>query len=322
MPYPTLQPGDTVGVIAPAGPAPAERVAAIPALLARHGLRARLYPSCHARHPRHDFLAGDDALRAADVHAAFEDPDVAAIVCLRGGYGSGRLLDRLEVDHVRRHPKLLVGYSDITALHAWLHRAGLPSLHAPMLASDLVLPGREDDEAALMRLLMWGLAAGVRLGSPAIGAQPHTPGVAEGRLIGGNLSLVASLLGTRWHWNAEGAILFLEDINEEPYRVDRLLNQLQQAAVLEAVNGIVLGSFSDRCHPGAVLEERLLPLGKPLLAGWPSGHGTPNRPLPLGLRVRLDATAGELTLLEDLLVAPAGGSGWRRQPVVDEGQQP
>jgi muramoyltetrapeptide carboxypeptidase len=139
--------------------------------------------------------------------------------------------------------------------------------------------------------------------------EPVHPGVAEGVLIGGNLSLVAALCGTPWAWNPHGAILFLEDVSESLYRVDRYLTQLQLAGVLHAVAGIVLGSFTESEAPEALLRERLLPLcrelGKPLLGGWPTGHGTPNRPLPLGLRVRLDAGAGTLTLLEPL-AAPAG----------------
>jgi muramoyltetrapeptide carboxypeptidase len=115
------------------------------------------------------------------------------------------------------------------------------------------------------------------------------PGVAEGPLIGGNLSLVAALLGTPWAWDARGAILFLEDVNEEPYRVDRLLTQLRLAGVLDAAAGFVLGSFTEEASPMGLLQEMLGGLGKPVLAGWPSGHGTPNRPLPMGLRVRLDA---------------------------------
>jgi muramoyltetrapeptide carboxypeptidase len=126
-------------------------------------------------------------------------------------------------------------------------------------------------------------------------------GRARGRLVGGNLSLVAALLGTPWAWPVAGAILFLEDVCEAPYRIDRLLTQLRLAGVLDAASGFVLGSFTEGDDPTAVLQEHLAGLGKPLLAGWPAGHGRPNRPLPLGLRVALDAAAGTLTLEEDLI---------------------
>lgn len=295
-----LRPGSTVAVIAPAGPAAAETLPLVRALYERHGLVPRLYPSCEARS---GYLAGPDTLRLADLHAALADPSVAAVHCLRGGYGAMRLLREIDATLVRSARKLLIGYSDITALHALWAREGLPSLHAPMPASDLVKPGREADEAALFGLLMQPLPAGTVL-VPELATDTHPlrmPGVAEGPLIGGNLSLVAALCGTPWAWAAEGAILFLEDVSEDLYRTDRLLAQLRLAGMLDAAAGFVLGSFTEQESPLALLRETLLPLNKPVLGGWPAGHGTPNRPLPMNLRVRLDAGAGTLTLLEPLL---------------------
>ncbi|MDQ2778777.1 MAG: LD-carboxypeptidase, partial [Pseudomonadota bacterium] len=142
--------------------------------------------------------------------------------------------------------------------------------------------------------------------APALAPAPraaglHVAGRCEGRLIGGNLSLVAALLGTPWAWSPQGAILFLEDINEEPHRIDRLLTQLRLAGVLDAVRGFVIGSFTESASPVPLLQQMLGALGKPLLAGWPTGHGTPNRPLPLGLPVVLDAEAGTLTMQADFL---------------------
>ena len=300
MSFATLAPGALIGVIAPAGPVAAQQLPAVQTFYAAWGYRVRLFPGCHADT---GYLAGPDALRLADLHAALADDEVAALHCLRGGYGAMRLLDGIDVDLLRRHPKLLIGYSDITALHALWARHGLPSLHAPMPASDLVKPGREDDAAALLHVLRHGLRAGDVLAPTLDATELRVGGQAAGLLIGGNLSLVAALLGTPWAWEARGAILFLEDINEEPYRVDRLLTQLRLAGVLDAAAGFVLGSFTEEASPTPLLREMLVPLAKPLLAGWPSGHGTPNRPLPLGLRVRLDATAGRLTLLQTLLQA-------------------
>ena len=308
-PWLPLREGALVGVVAPAGPVDPAVLPAVEALYARHGWRARLYPSCRARHPVLPYLAGDDPQRRADLHAALADDEVAAIHALRGGYGAMRLLPGIDTALLRAKPKLLMGYSDITALHALWAAEGLPSLHAPMPASDLIRPGREDDEATLVALLEGGLPAGSVLAPELEPGEPVHPGVAEGVLIGGNLSLVAALCGTPWAWNPHRAILFLEDVSESLYRVDRYLTQLQLAGVLHAVAGIVLGSFTESEAPEALLRERLLPLcrerGKPLLGGWPTGHGTPNRPLPLGLRVRLDAGAGTLTTLE-ALAAPAG----------------
>lgn len=303
-----LPPGSLLGIIAPAGQVQAERLALVAPMIQAQGYRARLYPGCSARPDSHPYLAGDDDTRLADLHAALADDEVAAILCIRGGYGCMRLLDRIDLALLRAKPKLLVGYSDVTALHALWAREGLPSLHAPMAASDIVLPGREADRDALFACLRRGLVAGEVLAPELSAAQTgglRVSGVAEGRLVGGNLALVASLLGTPWAWDPQGAILFLEDVNEEPYRVDRYLTQMRLAGLFDAAAGFVLGSFTDADSPEPVLRELLLPLcrraGKPLLGGWPSGHGTPNRPLPLGLRVRLDAGAGTLTMIDNLL---------------------
>lgn len=301
-PYRHLRRGDLVAVIAPAGPSTVERAALVPPLFERFGLRARLYPSCHARHPVHDFLAGDDATRLADLHAAFADADIAAVFCLRGGWGSARLLDRIDTALLRANPKLLIGFSDITALHALVVREGGIGLHAPMPGSNLVLEGNEDDAQALFDLLMQPLPAG-HCFAPSLAADTwRVPGQASGRLIGGNLSIVASLLGTPWAWPRDGTILFLEDVSEALYRVDRLLTHLRHADVLDGARGFLLGSFTEDADAVAVLREHLAGLGKPLLAGWPAGHAIPNRALPLGARVTLDAGAGTLRLDEDVFL--------------------
>ncbi len=286
-----LPAGSLIAVVAPAGPAPG-RLDRLPALYGAAGYRCRIYPGCQLDT---GYLAGPDATRLADLHAALADPDVAAIHALRGGYGSMRLLDGVDVALLRSNPKLLIGYSDVTALHALWCRHGLPSLHAPMPASDLLRadadaaasPAYAADRDALFELLRHGVRAGEAWAPPLAPGALQVAGQAEGRLMGGNLSLVAALLGTPWAWAAEGAILLLEDINEEPYRVDRLLTQLRLAGVLQAVGGFVLGSFTERASPAVVLQQMLGGLGKPVLGGWPAGHGAPNRPLPLGVRVQI-----------------------------------
>jgi muramoyltetrapeptide carboxypeptidase len=296
-----LRPGDRVGLIAPAGPPSPERFGQVELLFERQGLHVQWLPGCMARHPVHDFLAGDDATRLADLHAAFADPSLQAVCCLRGGSGSARLLDRIDTALLRAHPKPFVGYSDITALHALRGRLGLVGFHAPMPASDLVLEGAEADADALFALLMQPLGAGHVFAPTLDAATWRVEGVARGRLLGGNLSIVASLLGTPWAWPVDGAVLFLEDVSEALYRVDRLLTHLRHAGVLARVNGFLLGSFTEDADPAAVLREHLGGLGKPVLAGWPAGHGRPHRALPLGAQVALDATAGTLTLDEDVL---------------------
>ena len=302
MSYAALPPGSLIGVIAPAGPVEPERLAQVPALYESFGYRCRIYPGCALGD---GYLAGPDEARLADLHQALADDEVQAIHSIRGGYGCMRLLDRIDAALVRRSRKLLIGYSDITALHALWFREGLPSLHAPMAASDLLMRGHEADRDALFALLQGGLRAGDVLAPALDPAGLRAPGQAEGPLVGGNLSLIAALLGTPWAWDVRGAILFLEDVSEDRYRVDRMLTQLRLAGVLDAAAGFVIGSFTKSESPQTLLGELLLPLcrrqGKPLLGGWPTGHGTPNRPLPLGLRVRLDADARRLVLGEDLL---------------------
>jgi muramoyltetrapeptide carboxypeptidase len=300
-PFKALRAGDLVAIVAPAGPALPERLPRVEALFAQHGLRTRLYPGCYQSQ---GYLAGPDAQRLADLHAAFADDEVAAVVCLRGGYGSMRLLANVDVELIRRKPKLLVGYSDITALHALLHGAGVPSLHAPMPASDLVHEGHEEDAQAFFALLLHGMPAGHVMHAGAATAL-RREGVCEGPIVGGNLSLVGALCGTPFAVRAQGAILFLEDINEDTYRVDRLLCQLKLAGVLDAASGFLIGSFTEGGKPDGVLAQYLHPLRKPVLDAWPAGHGTPNRALPIGVKVRLDAAAGTVTLLEGLMQTSA-----------------
>lgn len=300
LPYRHLRQGDLVGVVAPAGPAPSEDMARVEPLFARFGLRVRLYPGCRARHAPHGFLAADDDTRLADLHAAFADEDVAAVFALRGGWGSARLLERIDMALLRAHPKPLVGFSDISSLHALLASVGRVGLHAPVCTS-LMRDGGEADAQSLFSLLMQPLRAGHRFEPMLASGTWRVPGRAAGCLVGGNLSIVASLLGTPWAWQAEGAILFLEDVSEALYRVDRLMTQLRQAGVLAAASGFLLGSFTEEADPTAVLREHLCSLGKPVLAGWPAGHAVPNRALSLGAYVTLDATAGTLTLEEDVL---------------------
>jgi muramoyltetrapeptide carboxypeptidase len=295
---PALPAGATLGLIAPAGPPKPGQLELVPALLQAHGFKAKIFPGC-AGPAQLGYLAAGDEQRLADLHAAFADPEVEAVLCLRGGYGCARLLDRIDMELLRRHPKLLIGYSDITSLHGLLDGLGLPTLHAPMPTSDLLAPEAAADARALFGLLQRGLERGDPI-APAFASAAHPLNQgerAEGRLIGGNLAVFTALLGTRWMPRAEGAILFVEDIGEEPYRVDRMLAQLRLAGVLDAVAGFLVGSFSDADSPDEVLADYLSRLGKPVLAGWPSGHCRPNVPLPLGLHVRMDVQLQRLELL-------------------------
>lgn len=287
-----LPAGSTLAVIAPAGPPKPGTLEQVLPAVERLGFRAKLYPGCQGP-ALHGYLAADDARRLGDLHAALADPEVDAILALRGGYGCIRLLPGLNRELVRRAAKPLIGYSDLTTLHAVWTLEGLPAWHAPMPASDWVQPGGWDDAERLGRALQRGLHAGDRLLAPAVHPM-NRAGIAEGRLLGGNLTVLASCLGTSAQPDLRGAIVFLEDVSEDPYRVDRYLAQLRAAGQLEAAAGFVLGSFTEAENSDAVLAEHLHRCGRPVLAGWPSGHGQPNHPLPLGLRVRMDVAALEL----------------------------
>jgi len=293
---PPLRPGATLAVVAPAGPPKPGQLAQVPALIEAHGYRARIYPGCAG--PAHlGYLAASDAQRLADLHAAFADPEVDAVLALRGGYGCARLLDGLDTELLRRHPKLLVGFSDITSLHGLRDRLGQPGLHAPMLTSNLLGEEGAAEARTLFELLGQGLQADALI-APALDAHALNQGdTVSGRLIGGNLAVFTALLGTPWAPRAEGAILFMEDVGEEPYRVDRLLAQLRLAGVLDAAAGFLIGDFSAAESPDAVLIDYLPRLGKPILAGWPSGHCRPNVILPLGAQVEMQVGQRRLRLL-------------------------
>jgi muramoyltetrapeptide carboxypeptidase len=298
-----LRPGDWVAVVAPAGPVPHERLEMGVRRLEQLDLRVRLGASVLQRT---GYLAGDDGRRAADLLGLWAREDVRGVFCARGGYGTARIADLLTPAFLRRHPKVFCGFSDITTLHGACARAGLVSFHGPMVAWDLASgPDRADgyDADALRAVLFEGRA-------PYRFAPTKTTtiagGRASGRLAGGCLSLLVASIGTPEQLDARGTILLLEDEQEPPYRIDRMLTQLLRTRLLRGVRGIVLGDFPG-CEPdtGAgyalfdVVAERLGGLGVPVLYGFPFGHTRrPNLTLPLGVRATLDATRRTLTLEE------------------------
>lgn len=248
------------------------------------------------------YLAGSDLLRVQDIHDMFTDARVGAVLCTRGGYGAGRLLDRIDYDLIRAHPKILVGFSDVTALSmAMLTRSGLLTFHGPMVAAEF-----GDSPTELAEYAFWNtLTQGVSQRVLSLGDEGSLrDGVAEGTLIGGNLAVFASLVGTPYLPDPSGCILFLEDVGENTYRLDRMLLQLKHAGILRAVAGVVLGSFSaipedtpDR-ELETVLREYLSPLDVPVMTGFPFGHIPDKVTLPLGARVRLDTKKRQLTVLQ------------------------
>ncbi|AKA22276.1 S66 peptidase family protein [Pseudomonas chlororaphis] len=300
-PVPALPAQGLIGLIAPAGPAALDTEKAIRWMRAR-GYSLRIFPGVEQKD---GYLAGSDEVRLNDLHAAFADKDVDAILCLRGGYGSPRLLDRIDFDLLRQHAKPFVGYSDITALHLAINRyAGFVTFHGPMLNADLLGDKQPPTESSLFSLLRGQLKAGSLLAHPA--AHPLDtiePGIACGQLMGGNLSLIAATMGTPFEINGDGIILFIEDVNEPLYRIDRLLTHLRLAGKLERLRGVLVGDVAG-VEPQALaglLKQTFEPLRIPVLSGWRSGHCDPNLTLPLGAMVRLDAGEQQLTLEQDVV---------------------
>jgi len=303
-----LRPGDTLGLIAPSGGLKDPgQVAEAAAMLGRLGFQSKPGAGCRLAH---GYLAGADAARAADLNAMFADPAVAGIVCLKGGYGAMRILDAVDYGLAARNPKVLVGYSDITALHLALNqRSGLPTFHGPMGLSGPLLEGDPASTASWVAALTGGAPG--RLENPP-GCPPLRAlagGVARGALAGGNLSVIAATLGTPYELDARGRLLFFEDIDERPYRVDRMLTQLRLAGKFRDCAGIVLGDWNN-CVPDPgersldleeVFREVLRPAGKPILAGLQAGHCRPMLTFPLGVEAVLDADAGTLELVESAL---------------------
>jgi muramoyltetrapeptide carboxypeptidase len=295
-----LRAGDLVAVAAPAGPVDAGRLDRGVEELRSLGFEVRVADGVL---DRAGFTAGTAASRLEQLHGLFADDSVRAIACARGGAGTLHLLPHLDRGLLRSHPKLVLGYSDVTALHLALGQSGLPSLHGPMVAWELATGPQAYDRASLWHGLTgegdpWasrpGELAGLR------------DGEAEGVLRGGCLSLLAASVGTPWALATAGepTILFVEDVDERPYRIDRMLRQLVVAGALEGVAGVVLGPMNG-CAPGPdggytleeVVLEALAPLAVPVAAGLSSGHtAAPSVTLPLGVRGSLSCRGGEARL--------------------------
>ncbi|MBI2505129.1 MAG: LD-carboxypeptidase [Candidatus Latescibacteria bacterium] len=309
-----LQRGDLIALVSPSGPAPREGLEAGMAYLEGRGYRIR--PGRHL-FARHHYLAGTDQQRAADLGEAFADPQVRAVFCARGGYGAGRLLDRLDYAAVALDPKIVLGFSDTTALHLALQaRCGLVCFTGGLVSMDLA-----DERDPFTEEWLWrSLSSAEALGALPLGAEFKVlrPGRASGPLLGGCLSLLCSLLGTSYVPDLSGAILLLEDVDEYPYRLDRMLNHLRLAGVLECLGGLVLGQFKDCFIPEETgrspnLEEMVMELTEgldlPVVAGVPYGHFKRRLVLPLGVEAVLDTYVPQLSLVESAFRVDQEGRG-------------
>jgi len=303
---PHLRKGDLIGLISPASP-PSSLAAMETGVRYLEGLGYGVKAGKHARAQR-GYLAGTDAQRVADLNGMLNDPQVKAIFALRGGYGTPRLLPYVDYDAARRQPKILVGHSDLTALQLALYRrAGLVTFSGPMVASDFGKTPDPYTEEHFWRLLTSSARVGFLPNPPQQPVTGRRPGRATGRLLGGNLSLLVSGLGTAYSPSFRGALLVLEDVHEHYHRLDRMLTQLRNAGVFARIKGLVLGQFT-RCtphNPGEpyltleqVFDDVLSWVPGPALQGFQYGHVAQKLTVPFGLQARLDADRGTVEVLE------------------------
>lgn len=304
--FPTrLRKHGTIGIVSPASPQ-RDMSRLDKGIRYLEGLGYNVVVGDHARSRQSGYLAGTDAERLSDLHTMFADRRIDAIFCARGGYGSARLLDRLDYDLIRRNPKIVVGYSDITSLQLALwHKARLVTFSGAMPSVDMADVFDPASEEQFWRVLTSGRPLG-RLRQP----WPTTEiqrGEAEGRLLGGNLSVLVAMLGTEFMPSLRGSILALEDIGEETYRIDRMLVHLLHASVRRRPAGIAYGFWSQSSRPRGttphrdvyeVLEERCDLSRGPIIADLMYGHERTKLTLPFGVRTRLSSRTGALTLLE------------------------
>ncbi|WP_090791426.1 S66 peptidase family protein [Asanoa ishikariensis] len=285
-------------LVSPAGPTRPERMERGLELLESWGLRAVLGP--HA-YDRTGYLAGDDAARAADVNQAFADPRIRGVLCTRGGYGAQRMVDAVDMAAVRRDPKVVAGFSDITALQFALWRgARLASVHGPGVAWNDERTPAESAESLRSALMSTDPVTVASLPTEDT-AGVRVPGLAAGPLLGGNLCLIAASVGTPDMPDLTGAILLVEEVQEPLYKIDRMLTHLRRAGALDGLAGVALGQFTDCSDDwgtglAAMLLDRLGDLGVPVLGGLPIGHGQGQLSVPVGALATVDATAGVLTV--------------------------
>lgn len=302
---PRLKKNDLIGVVAPASPVTdSSKIERGVRYIESLGYRVVI-----GRHVEQTtgYLAGPDAGRAADLHEMFRDRNVRAIFCLRGGYGTPRILPLLDYRLIARNPKILVGYSDITALQLALwKKCRLISFHGPMCGVEMAAGIHSVTEERFWELVTSPRKAGI-LRTDQEKPSPLHPGTATGRLLGGNLSMVAGILGTPYQPDFKGSLLFLEEVGEEPYRIDRMLMQLINASVISSARAVLTGRFTD-CVPSdtskpsftvaEILQDTAARSRRPFLSDVPFGHTDMKLTLPIGVRARVDAAAGGLALLE------------------------
>ncbi|MGD0338752.1 MAG: LD-carboxypeptidase [Bacteroidota bacterium] len=303
---PRLTHGDTIGIAAPASaPISAEKIEKGVAYLEKMGYRVK--PGKHV-YELNGYLAGPDSHRAQDLNEMFADPEVKAIIAVRGGYGTARIIDLIDYELIRKHPKIFVGYSDCTALHcAFLRHAGLVSFAGPMAAVEMCEGIDSFTEENFWRLLTDPSDHEVLHNPPDRRWQTIHHGTCEGILVGGNLSMLLSLAGTPYWPPLRDALLLVEEIDERPYRIDRMCAQLKHAGVFKEIAGLILGTFSDCTSiepdkPSLTLDQvfsdYFSELTLPVISNFAHGHPSPKLTIPIGLKARLDTHREQIELLE------------------------
>ncbi|MGH4050017.1 MAG: S66 peptidase family protein [Clostridium sp.] len=296
-----LRIGDTIGLISPASPENVEAIKNAIIFLKNQGFN--IVEGKHL-YDKWGYLAGKDKDRASDIMEMFKNDEVDMILCIRGGYGSSRLIPYLDFDIIKKNPKIFAGFSDITVfLNLFYEKCGLITFHSPMGTSNL-----EDIETfkSFMYTFTEGYNPYIIKNSSAFETNCITGGIALGNLVGGNLSLICSSLGTPYEMDTRGKILFIEEVGEAPYKIDRMLTQLLLAKKLKQCSGIILGQFKNCDLPHyersltleEVFHDRLYNLNIPMFSGFCSGHDYPKLTLPIGAKVKMDAESGSINVME------------------------
>ncbi|MFP3122681.1 LD-carboxypeptidase [Ectobacillus funiculus] len=285
-----LQYGDTVMIIAPASPADRGFINRMVMKLEKLGLSVRVGKSVQKKR---GYLAGTDSMRLQDVYEAFCDPRVKAVFAARGGYGSARFLPALDFSVIRQNPKIFWGYSDITALHtAFIQYAQLVTFHGPMMEEG----GRDEEESVFPSLHQLFSPTTIQFQAAETNTYPSFSYSFTAPIIGGNVTVLTSTMGTPYEIDTTGKILLLEDVGEEPYRLDRMFNQLRLAGKFERCAGVIAADFHN-CNPSArassltiaeIIHDHIVPYNIPILSGFPIGHCKPNEGIPLGVQVTMD----------------------------------
>lgn len=292
-----LNRGDKVAILAPCSPVNFEYIQPAADFIESLGYVPVLYPSCFCRHA---YLAGEDSRRAADINCAFADPDIRGIIAIRGGYGGARLANYLDYDIIRANPKIFCGFSDVTVLHIMLSKfCGLATFHTPM-PTNAEMCGDEFTVGCLSNILCGDWPHELTNASDSLKCVHE--GHAKGMLVGGNLTVIASTVGTMYEAETDGRLLFLEDVGERAYAIDRCLLQLRDSGLLQKCSGVILGTWQD-CGAAHELEqvfdEILTPLNIPVIADLQCGHSVPSLSIPLGFAAEIHADEQECKIIID-----------------------